>query len=637
MQTEPHASRIAQNSLPASPWTHRLVLGLLAVGFWAPALGQSSTGSSGHSLANVTVFGQRTANPSPAGTFAMPVSQLRYEPLVDLQGRNLAEAQADVAIRGGTFENTGFSLGALPVYDPQTGHYFAELPLSPRMLTAAHVRTGAAQAMAGFNATAGSIAHDWQSIRSGGAATLSAGDFDTTQTGLYIAGKDLALDIGPRALAADASFDHSTSDGSQPGGGHQFTRYSGRLQLQSERSQTDIVVGHQTKRFSWLNLYTPFNTLETEDLKTQLYLVNHRLVLGANGDFLQFGASHRRHRDIYRIPAFDFLNHHRSEVTTGAIEGRISRSARLAFRYRAGLVADRIDSNALVVGPENGRFDRRIQSYAGLFADYQRVEGGPRFWMTTVGVNLDHSNRASTAFSPTLQLVRHRPGSVIGRWHVSFSQTTQLPTYTALNSNNRGGLFAGNRDLGRAKAQSIEWGAQAELAGWLVQSAMFVRRDRSLVDWTFSFDRPNQRTANPVDIDNMGLELVAGRALDRLELVIGYTWLGKTEDYRNVRVDASFYALNYPRHRMTAAIIARLAESVEVRIDNDLRVQADNVLRTSSRNAFSSALGIYFLPPAIPGLSLSLQVDNLTNNGFQAVPRVPASRRLASLGVRYGW
>src|SRR3954463_3248084 len=82
-------------------------------------------------LPEVTVYSPRVANQSPVGTFAMPVSALRFEPRVDIQSRNLAEGQADITLRGGIFESTSFQLGALTVADPQTGHYFAELPVAP--------------------------------------------------------------------------------------------------------------------------------------------------------------------------------------------------------------------------------------------------------------------------------------------------------------------------------------------------------------------------------------------------------------------------------------------------------------------------------------------------------------------------
>ena len=48
----------------------------------------------------------------------------------------MAEAQSDVTIRGDTFENTGLQVGALSIFDPQTGHYLMELPVAPAMLGA---------------------------------------------------------------------------------------------------------------------------------------------------------------------------------------------------------------------------------------------------------------------------------------------------------------------------------------------------------------------------------------------------------------------------------------------------------------------------------------------------------------------
>ncbi|MGA2446888.1 MAG: TonB-dependent receptor, partial [Opitutaceae bacterium] len=78
-------------------------------------------------LPEYTVYSPRVALQEPTDAFAMPVTALRYEPLADVQARNLAEGQADIAIRGGIFENTGFRIGGAALYDPQTGHYAAEI------------------------------------------------------------------------------------------------------------------------------------------------------------------------------------------------------------------------------------------------------------------------------------------------------------------------------------------------------------------------------------------------------------------------------------------------------------------------------------------------------------------------------
>jgi hypothetical protein len=120
--------------------------------------------------------------------------------------------------------------------------------------------------------------------------------------------------------------------------------------------------------------------------------------------------------------------------------------------------------------------------------------------------------------------------------------------------------------------------------------------------------------------------------------VLGYTYLDKSADYGSATVDASFYALNFARHRLTAAIVLRLGGGFELRMDNEFRVQEKNLLRvTGGDQALLSSAGLYYLPPKLRGLELSLLVGNLWDSNFQDVPSVPAARRQVSIGAAYRW
>src|SRR5580704_4902185 len=136
-------------------------------------------------LPQVTVYSPSVANQAPAGTFAMPVSALRYEPLVDIEPRNMAEAQSDVTIRGDTFENTGLQLGALSLFDPQTGHYLMELPVAPAMLGAPQVLTGAPHATETMNSTGGAVAYGWRPIGNAGFVSGALGNDGLERVELY--------------------------------------------------------------------------------------------------------------------------------------------------------------------------------------------------------------------------------------------------------------------------------------------------------------------------------------------------------------------------------------------------------------------------------------------------------------------
>jgi hypothetical protein len=170
-----------------------------------------------------------------------------------------------------------------------------------------------------------------------------------------------------------------------------------------------------------------------------------------------------------------------------------------------------------------------------------------------------------------------------------------------------------------------------------MEGAVFFRRDNSLVDWTFRRG-VTARTANAVDLRTTGAEIVVRRSWAAGEVVLGYTALAKSPDYRGATVDASFYALNYARQRLTAAVTARLGHGFELRMDNAARVQAANLLRSAGGNtALISSLSLSFRPPAWRGLTFSAQADNLWNSAFQEIPAVPAASRQLSAGVTYVW
>jgi hypothetical protein len=121
-------------------------------------------------------------------------------------------------------------------------------------------------------------------------------------------------------------------------------------------------------------------------------------------------------------------------------------------------------------------------------------------------------------------------------------------------------------------------------------------------------------------------------------VVLGYAALGKSANYLGAPVTASFYALNYARQRLTAALVLTLTGTLELRLDNAARIQEADALRTQGGNdALTSSLGLGWRPRAIRKLEVYAQVDNLWNSAFQAVPGVPASRRQLSFGATYGW
>ena len=587
-------------------------------------------------LDGVTVFSNRVALQEPTSTVAAPVSALRFEPQVDVQARNFAEGQADVTIRGGTFENTGFSVGALPLYDPQTGHYSAEIPVSPQMLGAPEVRVGSAQAATGFNATAGGVAYGWRPVRTGGAVSVGAGGDDLARGEAHAGAAGKLGDTG-YTVGADVAVAASQGDGTRPGGDHDFNRYNGRVQIAKGGAQTDFFAGYQSKNFAWPNLYAARNQAtplrdERERLQTKLFVINHRATLGADGDYVQAGAYYRGNRDDYRIPAFAFRAQHETVVRGAALDGRQTVAEATALRYAAGVVDDDLDSSNLTFG----RFMSRTQGYGMLAGEHTLSLGETRDLVLTAGARYDESNRDGSEVSPLARAEWREETGALRSVYLSYDESTQVPTYQALNAA-PGGLFGGDPDLGRATTANLELGALAELASWTVQAAVFARQDDAQLDYIFDPTNPaSSRRATTVDLDTVGAEIFARRNWERLELMFGYTYLHKDDDYTAANT-ASFYALNYAEHRFTAGVVARLGGGFELRMDNELRRQEENALRQGGRDNVDTALGLYYFVPGVEGLVLNAQVENLWDTDYQDVPLVPSSGRAWSVGASYVW
>jgi len=584
-----------------------------------------------YELPVLAVYSERVANQAPVATFAMPVSGLQFEPRVDVQARNLAEGQADIAIRGGLFEQTGFKVGALALFDPQTGHYFAELPVAPAMLTTPRVMTGTDNAQNGFNAQTGTVAYGWSPVTARGEIALVGGSDRTNRQSYYQGWRGPDLGSG-RRLAADLDLSRSESDGSVPGGDHDFKRAAARVQLTGPGTQTDLFAGWQEKFFGWPNLYTPFGFDESEYLKTELYVLNHRAWTSPQ-DYWQVGAYYRRNYDDYEfnraVPGASNPFIHTTRVRALSAEGH-QEAGDWALAWSGRYLSDALESTALTFG----RFRTRDYVKLALVPERRFALAAGRF-AVRAGATYDDTNRDSSEVSPLFEVSLRRPGGE--RFYLQYAASSQVATYTALNSNPAAGLFRGNPDLGRETSRNLEAGVEFARGPWTAQVAVFHRRDDDLVDWTFR-NGVTARTANAVDTDTTGLEVVAILNARRCDLVLSYAFLEKDADYRGASVDASFYALNFPRHRFTAAIVARLAPGFELRVDNEYRVQERNPLRTAGGNeALLSSVGLHWSPRALRGLELSLRVDNVWDDDFQEVPAVPAARRQWAGGVAWRW
>jgi len=596
----------------------------------AACAAQAADGDDGE-IAEITVTESRVANTRPAGTFAAPATALRYDPTTELQSRGLPEGQADVTVRGGLFENTGFRVGVVTIMDPQTGHYAAELPLDPALLSTPEILTGIDNTLAGFNSNIATVMYAPRLIADGGQLLAGAGSDGLDFQSVRWADASVTGDWGVALSAA-----RSGGDGSVDNGDHEFERYNVQLQRRDGDSQTDLLIGYQDKFYGWPGAYTGFASLaETDHTKTTLALASHRAESAAG--WWELGGFYRRLVDDYDFDrttsesgapgSFD----HETRVYGLGFEGVFRRSA-VDWHVAGQLTADELVSSTDLVA---GDFDDRNYGTFSIAPTFETTSDGGMRRRYRAGVDVDWSNRDDTAVSPVIGAEFERPAGA-GTVFVSleYAGSSQLPGYTALKSP-PSGLFGGNAALGRERARQLEVSVGRWDPDWSTTVSLFVRRDDKLVDWTYASGAPFARQANAVDLDVVGVEALFTRTWDAVDIVAGYTFLDKDADYGSAVVDASFYALNFARHRATLAVSYRIAESLELRIDSEYRRQEENPLRSSDAEALNVSASIAWEPSG--GFGAALAADNLTDDDYEQFPGTPALGRQVSLSAWYAW
>lgn len=579
-------------------------------------------------LEEVNVVAAQTANDRPAATYAGVLSALRFDPLIELQSRGLPEAQADITVRGGVFENTALQVGAATLFDPQTGHYAANVPIDPGFLTRPELALDIDHAVAGSNATLATIKYQLTPVVAGGLARVGAGSHGLNYQQLR-ASTEQPMSKGIAGLGIALA--RSEGDGTVADGDHHFERMNLRAQWRSDRSQTDAIFAYQDKFYGWPGAYTGFATLpEVDDTQTALWLLSHRQQLDSGEvtvtafqrtlvDDYDFD---RRTTESDSAGAFD----HKTRLRGLAVAGNQQASSwglRWSVQYSDDALLRSTDLTA-------GRFTTREYLSARVVPEYRWSLPDATIALQ-IGASIDSTNRDEDRLQPIAGITWSAADSdnVLAMTYVGSSQ---VPGYTALNSPAQG-LFGGNPDLGRERAQqlTVSWRYGTGIGEW--RMAGFVRRDDDLVDWTYLTTVPFSRQANPVDLDVTGVEMVWQQSLDHGRWSAGVTYLDKSADYGTALVDASFYALNFAEWRATTSWVYAPVDRLTARFDAEWRQQADNPLRQSSDSAFIAAASLTW--NLSDAFSCAVIIDNVTDADFEFFPGTPAVGRQGSVSLSY--
>ena len=483
---------------------------------------------------------------------------LKSVPGFDVRSRGQNGVQADINIRGGSFDQSLLLLNGVNITDPQTGHYNADIPVNMNDIDRIEILEGSGARTQGPGAFSGAI-------------NIVTGENKQSSLTLQVdAGQNAFLAQSASAhLSRKKIMVHASASHAQSNGYMQATDFNiNNFFLQSKlcvggAGSFDIQAAWQDKAYGANSFYSPAYRNQFEYVHTGL------LTAGWNKSFdkadIHVYAYVRRHYDRYELIRDSSYgrNFHRTDVP----------GAQAKFNYYmaqgktsagVGVREERIVSSNLGIDL-NSPFDA---DYTGnITPTPQYIKGKNRTslyyfidqtfyfgnWSIAGGVQGHWNSDYNNNFTGGINAERRFAGKF--KITTSVNSAMRLPTYTELYYKGAG-YIPPTTTLAPEKAVTVEIGAQYRDAANL---CLFHRRGRNILDWVKLQTDDPWESANITEMNTTGAELTATWRiknfgwLDRVQL----TGLWQTQDKHSDRY-ISKYVQDYLRFKITGIVEHRI-------------------------------------------------------------------------------
>lgn len=508
------------------------------------------------SLAQTPLFDRKVQVAAPVQTLE---AALRLSPSVDLRERGSKGTQADITLRGGSFDQTMVLLNGIDFTDARTGHQSHSLPVDLDCISAVDLIDG----VPGLGAYAGAVNIRTAPLRSAYLRLAAEGG----QHGYAYANLSGALSSERSSLLAAGSY--RRSDGYRHN--TDFDTYNAYVRATHETRRAgffDFQAGYQRRSFGSNGFYAAYNPDQWE--RTSTALASLRWVLEAGPWSLGASASYRKNFDRYDWTRGSAMNRHNTD--------NVGARAWIERRWGAGTTTlggdyafHHIYSTNLggkLIVPRGDYLCADARHTGNLYLSHLKQ------WR-----RFDVSGSVGASFSPYGEAALwslaagFRPVEGL-RIETGASQSMRLPTFTDLYYSSPAQI--NNLDLTPEKAVAWRLGADWRRGCWHASALTYYRAGRDIIDWVWHSEedpveawRGKWHSEQTSALDTWGLELAGGYVrseglLRRVELSYAYVTTDRSSDV------VARSAMDFMRHKAALAVELRFLRRMSLALTGSL-------------------------------------------------------------------
>jgi len=462
---------------------------------------------------------------------------LQYSGSVDIRQRGLFGIQADVSIRGGTFDQSLVLIDGMKVNDPQTGHHNLNLPVSLGNIERIEILKGQGSRMFGPNAFSGVINIITKKNASRQISALVLGG----ENGYY--NGDLNLSYSISSLNNYLSLSKSKSDGYIHNTNFDVQNFSYRAAIGSPYENVNLFLGYNEKEFGANGFYSASFPNQWEHTKTRF--------AGLSSEFSFENLSlipkiyWRRHNDRFLLNYLDpsfYENNHQTDLYGAELQTNLKTSAG-DFSLGGEFLKDQIESSNLGnhKRENKGAFgEYRFSPIENLFFNagafvYDYAAIGWRFWP---GID------AAYRILPNLKV------------YSSFGKAFRIPTYTELYYSDA--ASQGNPDLHHEESVNYEIGLGLFEKSFIVSLSLFRKEGKNIIDWIKASASEKWFARNIGELNTNGIEVNLNLSPQLMiedfpinKINISYTYLDSDQKIENL---ISRYVFDHLRNQLIVIV-----------------------------------------------------------------------------------
>ena len=541
---------------------------------------------------------------SPATNLA---ELLQQEAGIDIRRQGIYGMQADLYIRGGSFDQTLLLIDGIKVEDPQTGHHTLNIALPLEVIKRIEIIKGPAARIFGQNAFTGAI----------NIVTKTNGDLKNNvgfQLGSYNqqhATATLGKSLDNASVMGHASI--NSSEGYRYNTDFQNQNYFLKSSFNTKTTPIDVIATFSERKFGGNQFYA-INAKEQYE-ETQSSLVGISTIIKRGDLKISPQLYWKRNQDMYL-----YIRNNPSVYRNLHISNKVGIQINSSYSSSFGVTGFGID--VAKVKMNSNRLGNRERWMGNFFLEH-RFSLLDNKLDVTPGVAINYFSEFDFNAFPGIDLGYRINDSF--RVYANAGYTYRVPTYNDLYYVGRQDI--GNENLVPERAISEEIGLKY-FGNKLNASVAFFNRDSdNLIDYTKENEDDKWQSNNLKRLNSNGIEAQLSSPFKlgqyTQSLSLGYTYLN--EDLGTVKSNFSKYVINSLNQHLTANIKTQFSKNFSQSV----------VYKFADRaNGENYSVVDVQLKLMINTLELTLTGNNIFNASYIETGIVPMPKGNVLVGLR---